>query len=286
MSGLSAGTDKTRGGGAWSGTSSTNASRIAQHPMFERFARAGFVMTGIVHLIIGYIAIRIALGGRGGNADHSGAMAELVSKPGGVFVMWVAVVAFVLMALWRLAETVFGSASKPDKDSKKSEAFRRVKAFALAVIYASFAFSAFGFARGAGKSSGQESAGITARLMQSTAGTVALVVAGLIIIGVGGYHLYKGISQKFLKDLKGNTSELVRKLGMAGYVAKGLAVGAIGVLVILAPTRSEPDKAAGLDGALKTLGAQPYGVILLIVAGLGIITYGLYSFVMARYAKM
>ncbi|MFI6169185.1 DUF1206 domain-containing protein [Nocardia sp. NPDC051052] len=259
---------------------------MAQNSVFERFARAGFVMTGIVHLIIGYIAIRIALGGPGGNADHSGAMAELASKPGGVVIMWIGVFAFLLMGLWRLAEAVFGSASKPDADSKKSEAFRRVKAVALAVIYFSFALSAFGFARGSGKSSSAQSAGMTGRLMQNTAGKVALVVAGLIIIGVGGYHVYKGISRKFLKDLEGSTGDLVRRLGMAGYIAKGLAVAAIGVLVILAVGHAQPDKAAGLDGALKTLGAQPYGVILLIVAGLGIITYGLYSFVMARQAKM
>ncbi|MEU7137897.1 DUF1206 domain-containing protein [Nocardia sp. NPDC046473] len=281
MSGLSAGTERAGGG-----KTSSAAGRIAQNGVFERFARGGFVMTGIVHLIVGYIAIRIALGGSGGNADQSGAMAELVSKPGGVIVMWIGVFAFLLMGLWRIAEAVFGSASKPEADNKKKEAFHRVKAFSLAVIYFSFALSAFGFARGSGKSSSQQSAGITGRLMQNTAGKVALVVAGLIIIGIGGYHVYKGISRKFLKDLDGNTGDLVRRLGMAGYLAKGLAVAAIGLLVILAVGHAEPGKAAGLDGALKTLGAQPYGVILLVVAGLGIITYGLYSFVMARYARM
>lgn len=75
-------------------------------------------------------------------------------------------------------------------------------------------------------------------------------------------------------------------LGTVGYIAKGLAIAAVGALVILAASQSRPDKATGLDGALKTLGAQPYGMILLVIAGLGIITYGLYSFVMARYTKM
>jgi hypothetical protein len=73
---------------------------------------------------------------------------------------------------------------------------------------------------------------------------------------------------------------------MVGYIAKGLAIAAIGLLVILAVNQSEPDKASGLDGAFKTVGAQPYGVALLIAAGAGIIAYGLYSFAMARYAKM
>lgn len=266
--------------------SSSTVGRVAQNSIFERFARAGFVVSGIVHLVIGYIAIRVALGGAAGAADQSGAMAELASKPGGIVALWVGVVAFLLMALWRLAEAALGSASRPDADSKKSEAIDRVKAFALAVVYFAFAFSAFGFARGSGKSSSGQSAGITARLMQTTAGTIALVAGALIIIAIGGYHVYKGVSQNFLEDLEGTSSHLVRRLGTVGYIAKGLAIAAVGLLVILAVSQSEPDKAAGLDGAFKTLGAQPYGVALLIVAGLGIITYGLYSFAMARYAKM
>ncbi|WP_433663280.1 DUF1206 domain-containing protein [Nocardia sp. CA-128927] len=266
--------------------SSSVAGRIAQNSAFERCARAGFIVSGILHLIIGYIAIRIALGGAGGTADSSGAMAELAGKPGGIIALWVGVVGFVLMALWRCAEAALGSSSRPDADSKKSEAVNRVKAFSLAVVYFAFAFSAFGFARGSGGSSGGQSAGLTARLMQSTAGTIALIAVGLIIIGIGGYHAYKGASRNFLDDLEGSTSDLVRRLGMTGYIAKGIAIAAVGLLVILAASQSAPSKASGLDGALKTLGAQPYGVALLVVAGLGIITYGLYSFAMARYAKM
>ncbi|MFG1796047.1 DUF1206 domain-containing protein [Nocardia sp. NPDC049149] len=279
MSKLSAGAQRPQAG------ATSTAERIAQHSVFERFARAGFVMTGIVHLIVGYLAIRIAVGD-GGTADQSGAMAELAAKPGGTIALWVGAAAFALMALWRLVEAALGSSSKPDADSKKSEAFHRVKAFALGVIYCGFAFSAYGFARGSGKSSSSESVGLTARLMQHTAGTIALIAAALIIVAVGGYHIYKGGGQKFLDDLQGTPSAFVRRLGTIGYLAKGLAIAAIGVLVVLAATRSEPDKAAGLDGALKILGAQPYGVILLIVAAAGIIVYGLYAFVMARYAKM
>ena len=78
----------------------------------------------------------------------------------------------------------------------------------------------------------------------------------------------------------------MRRLGLVRYIAKGLAIAGAGVVVIVAASHTEPNKATGLDGALKTLGAQPYGAVLLIVAGLGIITYGLYSFAMARYTKM
>ncbi|MFE6861213.1 DUF1206 domain-containing protein [Nocardia sp. NPDC057668] len=276
----------TRTGRPDSSYSSSSVERMAQHPNFARFARAGFVMSGIVHLFIGYLAIRLALGNGGGTADQSGAMAELAATPGGGVALWIGVVAFTLMALWRLTEAVFGKASEPQADSKKSEAVHRIKAAAVAVIYFGFALTAFGFARGRGKSSSGESKSLTARLMENTAGTALLIIGGAVIIGVGGYHVYKGATRRFLKDLKGTPSKLVQRLGTAGYIAKGLAIGAVGALVILAVSQSDPDKASGLDGALKTLGAQPYGATLLVAAGLGIITYGLYNIVMARLAKM
>ncbi|WP_264014544.1 DUF1206 domain-containing protein [[Mycobacterium] manitobense] len=258
---------------------------IAQNSVFERVARAGYVVSGLLHIVIGYLAIQIALG-TGGTADQSGALSALAVKPGGIVALWVAVVALGIMAMWRIAETLLGRSTDPKRQSAMLESVDRAKAFALAVVYFGFAYSTLGFARGAGKSTGDQNVGLSARLMQSGGGTALLVVAGIVIAAVGGYHVYKGAGRKFLDDLNGNASDLVRRLGVIGYVAKGLVIAGAGLLVIIAACFSEPSKATGLDGALKALGAQPFGAILLILAGLGIITYGLYSFAMARYTKM
>ncbi|WP_067652344.1 DUF1206 domain-containing protein [Nocardia harenae] len=269
---------------AISNTSTGSASRIAQNRTFEQFARAGYVMSGVVHLLIGYIALRVAFGS-GGTADQSGAMAQIAAAPGGKFVLWFAVVAFVLMALWRLAEAAFGSANKPDKNSAEGEAFRRVKALATAVVYAALALTAFSFARGGGNSSSGQSKGTTAKLMESTGGQAALIIAALVVLGVGGYYVHKGVTKKFLEDLDTN-SQLAKRLGTAGYVAKGVAIGVIGALIAWAVFDHDPSKAAGLDGALKTLGAQPFGQVLLVLAAIGIAAYGLFNFFQARHAKM
>jgi Domain of Unknown Function (DUF1206) len=266
--------------------SSSTATQMAQNSVFERFARVGYVVSGLLHLIIGYLAIRVALGSGHGTADQSGALAAVATKPGGIVALWVAVVALAVMGLWRLVETALGRSTDPKSQGASSEVLDRVKAFALAVVYFAFAYSVFGFARGAGESTGEQDSGMSARLMQTSAGTIALIAGGLIIVAVGGYHVYKGVSRNFLGDLIGTSSDLVRRLGMVGYIAKGLVIAGAGVLVVVAVSRSEPNTATGLDGALKTLGAQPYGAALLIGAGLGIITYGLYSFAMARYTKM
>ncbi|ANI38952.1 membrane protein [Mycolicibacterium vaccae 95051] len=266
--------------------SATTATEMVQNGTFERFARTGYIVSGLLHLTIGYLAIRIALGSGVGSADQSGALSAVAAQPGGIVALWTATLAFLTMALWRLVETAVGRSTDPKSQRAASEVLDRAKAFALAVVYFALAYSTFGFARGSGKSSGEQSAGISARLMQTGAGTVALIAAGIVIFAVGAYHVYKGASQSFVDDLSGKSSDLVRRLGAVGYVVKGLAIAGAGILVIVAVSRTDPHSATGIDGALKALGAQPYGAVMLIVAGLGIITYGLYSFAMARYTKM
>ncbi|BBY19199.1 DUF1206 domain-containing protein [Mycolicibacterium litorale] len=262
------------------------ATDLAQNTVFEHVARTGYVVSGLLHVIIGYLAIQIALGTGGGSADQSGALTALSTKPGGIVALWIAVIALVIMALWRLAETALGRSTDPKDQGNMPELLDRVKAFALAVVYFGFAYSTFGFARGAGQSTGDTNAGLSAQLMRTTGGTVVLVIAGIIIAAVGAYHVYKGASGSFVDDLHGTPSDLVHRLGLVGYVAKGLVITGVGALVIIAASFSDPARATGLDGALKALGGQPFGAVLLVAASLGIITYGLYSFAMARYAKM
>jgi hypothetical protein len=266
--------------------SSSDVSRWVQNGVFEWLARAGYVTNGLLHLIIGYLAIRIAFGSGRGDADPSGALAAVAGRSGGPVALWFAAAAFGAMGLWRLAETVLGRSTDPKSQGTLAEASDRGKALSLAVVYFAFAYSAIGFARGAGESSVRQNATMSARLMQSALGTAALVLAGIVIVAVGAYHVYKGVTRSFLDDLKGESSNLVVRLGVLGYAAKGVTIAVAGVLVILAASRSAPDEATGLDGALKALGAQPYGVVLLVFAAVGIITYGLYSFVMARSTKM
>ena len=156
---------------------SSTVAQVAQNSVFERLARAGYIVSGLLHLAIGYLAIWIALGSGGGSADQSGALAAVAAKPGGIAAVWVAAVAFLVMALWRLVETALGRSTDPKSQGASSEVLEWVKAFALAVVYFAFAYSTFGFARGAGKSTGAQNSGMSARLMQTGAGTIALIAA-------------------------------------------------------------------------------------------------------------
>ncbi|MGV9824661.1 MULTISPECIES: DUF1206 domain-containing protein [unclassified Gordonia (in: high G+C Gram-positive bacteria)] len=253
---------------------------------FERLARAGHMVSGLLHLLIAYIVVRIAFGDPG-SADQSGALSIFASSTGGRLTLWLAVVAFVAMALWRVAEVIVGPhPANPKPGDDDGGWLDRAKAGSLAVVYLAFAWSAAQFALGQGKSSGQQNAGVSAHLMGSTPGKMVLVVVGLVVVAVGGYHVYKGVTRSFLDDLMIDENPGVTTTGIIGYTAKGLVLAGAGILVVVAAVTADPSKATGIDGAVKTVAGWPFGQFLLVLAAAGLAAYGVYCFVMARYARM
>ena len=256
---------------------------------FEYAARAGFAVSGVLHLLIAFIVLRIAFGS-GGNADQSGALATIAKQPGGTLMLWTAAVGMAALALWHVAEAIVGKhpgeRSQGRQDSEDRPAWKRAKDLGVAVLYFAIAISAARFAMGSGQSSGQQNTGLSAQLMQHGWGKFLLVLVGLGVAAVGGYHVYKGASKKFMKDLRVWGGKGITAVGVTGYIAKGLVFAGAGLLVIIASLRADPSKAAGLDAAVKTLSQAPFGKILLILAALGIAAFGAYSFVRSRHGRM
>ncbi|GAC54834.1 DUF1206 domain-containing protein [Gordonia amicalis] len=279
--------------------------RATESPWFEHVARAGHAVSGLLHLLIAYIIVRLAFGDTG-TADQSGALGIFAGNPGGRLALWVAAAAFAGLALWRIAEAILGPhPTEPGKENDGAQDWLdRGKALSLAVVYVGFAWTAVQFALGSGQSSGKQNAGLTARLMESGGGKFVVVVAGLIIIGVGVYHVYKGASRSFLDDLKPpigrSTSDDVTTsragaasgdraatiAGVVGYCGKGLVLIGTGILVIVAVATADPSKASGIDGTVKSLAELPAGQVLMILAAIGIAAYGVYCYWLTRYARM
>ncbi|TPG28045.1 DUF1206 domain-containing protein [Mycolicibacterium hodleri] len=250
------------------------AANVQDNDWFERVARGGYAASGLLHLLIAFIVAQLALG-TGGSADQSGALATLAAQPFGAVMLWVAAVVLAALGVWQLVETFI------ERDMKD-----RLKAGAVGVVYLSLAFSAAKFAMGSGESSGKQNAGLSAQMMQSGWGKAVLIVVALVLIAVGGYHVYKGVTKGFQDELEIAGGSAITWIGIVGYVAKGLVLIGVGLLVIVATLTSDPSKATGVDGAVKTLGAAPFGKFLLLLAAVGIAAYGGYGFIRARYAKM
>lgn len=254
------------------------ARQASNHPVVENGARVGYAVNGVLHLLIAWIALRVAFGG-GGSADQSGALSTLASNTGGKIILWIGVVGFALLAVWQLVEAIVGASG---------EATDRIKAAAKTVVYAVLAWSSYKFATGGGSSgqSKQQSTDFTQTLMDAPAGRILVGLLGLGVVGVGGYHIYKGAKKKFLEDLEEHPGTWAVYAGQAGYIAKGIALAVVGFLFLVAAFKKSPGEATGLDGALHTLREQPFGTVLLLVVALGLAAYGIYSFARARHAKV
>jgi hypothetical protein len=258
------------------------ARRAADSTWLERTARVGFVVSGVLHLLIAYIALRIAWTGAKASADQSGALGILAGHTWGKAVLWIGVLGFAGLALWQIADAVLGRHG----DDPKERAGARVKAACKAVVYAALAYTSFAFARGTGKASSKQTADFTASTMQHSGGRTLVILIGLVVIGVGGYHVYKGWTRGFHKDLVSDPGRTVEALGVVGYIAKGVALAVVGGLFCVAGFQRQASEATGLDGALKTLREQPFGSWLLTVVALGLAAYGLYSFARAKLARL
>lgn len=254
-------------------------------------ARVGYLINGMLHLLIAYIIFRIAIGsGSGDDADQSGALATLAQTHGGFLALWGLAVALVPLTLWRLAETVLGlhpsEHHEPNPDPDDFLVVNRLKAFGLAVVYAAVAAMAVQFALGSRDSSAERTVGLSTWLMRTPEGKAVLAVLGFGVTALGCYFAFKGASRRFRDDLNISGGRLLTVLGASGHVAEGLVLAVAGALVVVASVRADPSKATGLDGAVKALGQMPFGSVLIGIAAAGFAAYGLYSFALARYARM
>jgi len=257
------------------------ANNVEGQPALQMGARVGYAVNGLLHLLIGWIALQVAWSASPKSADQSGALQSLAGNSLGRLTLWVAVVGFLALALWQLASVL---AVRTGGES--SQLAERAKGISKAVVYLVLAWTSFSTAKGKPSSSKAQSADFTATLLQHTGGRLLVAVIGLAVIGVGGYHLVKGWTKKFLQDLSGNPGILATRAGVVGYIAKGIALAVVGALFVIAAAQNSSSKATGLDGALRSLRQQQFGPWLLTAVALGIAAFGLYSFARARHARV
>lgn len=243
------------------------------------------VCYGAVHVIVAYLAIRVATGSNDQPADQSGAIKEIGGTSVGGVLLWVLAIGLFAFAVWQLLLSAVGFTWRTKESSRIA---KRLSSAVRAVIGAAIAVLAIKFATGNGDSdSGQKQKTLTGRLLELPAGRLLVGLAALIVIGFGIGAIVVGVRRGFMLDL--NTLELppgtqrwVRRIGMTGYIAKGVAIGIVGVLLGIAALQSNPSKAGGLDAALHTLAGQPAGPYLLVAIAIGLAAFGVYCFAAAR----
>jgi hypothetical protein len=256
----------------------------------RRLAQAGLIARGILYCLIGVLAVQVALGGGGSQqASQSGALRTLAQQPGGTLLVALVGIGLIAYAAWRFTQFF---TEKGSEDSDTKDAVMRAGFIVRGVVYAALAFAAFGtaFAGGGGGGSSQQT--LTARVMRDVPGGVYLVgLIGLIIIGVGIYQAYMAFTNDFMEELQqermGPTERVwVTRIGIAGHAARAVVFTLVGIFVLRAAVQFDPQESKGLDAALQELASQPFGTWLLTLVALGLLLFGVYAIVRARYVDV
>ena len=275
MPSISSPAARTRGG----------ARRAANSPAVPALARAGLVARGIIYVLIGWVAILVAVGQSSREADQEGALQLLAGKPYGMVSLWLLGIGFVGYALWRFSEAAFGVTGEGNG------AGPRLKSLLRGLVYAGLAYLTFQVISGAHSSEAAKQQDVTASVMHHAGGRWLVGIVGLIVVIAGVALIAQGIRRRFMRYLETSrmsprARRIVEWLGVIGTVARGVVSVLVGVLVIDAAVTYSPSKAGGVDKALLTLRDQPFGEFLLLLVAVGLIIFGIYGLCEARWRRV
>jgi len=262
-------------------------SAIADH--LPALARAGYAARGIIYVIVGSLAALAAWGSGGQTTDGKGALVELLNAPFGKVLLGLVAVGLICYAGWRSAQALL------DADAHGTDASGLAVRAGLgvsAVIHLGLAMFAISLITGWGTGSGgqgdQSSQEWTAWLLSQPFGQWLVALVGAAIIGAGIAHFVKGWQAKFEKRLEMRPDErrVITPVSRFGLISRGVVFLIVGGFFVVAAIQQDPGEARGLSGALQTLQSQPYGWVLLALVALGLVAFGVYSFIEAVYRRI
>jgi Domain of Unknown Function (DUF1206) len=259
----------------------------ADHPGVVKIGRAGWFAKGVVYLIAGFLALSVAAKASGwadsasatGDEEASpiGAIKTVAGSSGGTLLLWLLAIGMLLYAAWRVV-----SALLPGGTDAQATA-HRIGYIASAVMYITFAISAIALTRDAPKTpdGNQTVTDISASFMSNGFGRFIIGLLGVIVIGVGLYRISKGVKMDVedeldMSGISPSRARWTERLGAVGEVGRGVGFSLVGFFLLRSAITYEASEATGLDGALRRLAVEPWGVVVVVVVGLGYAAYGLF----------
>ncbi len=253
---------------------------------FEVAARAGFVARGAVYAIIGVLAFKLAIGDGGKLTNQQGAFHTLAHQPFGHFLLTLVALGLGGYALWRLFRAALGHG--PEGSDKGID---RIAAAGSGIVYAVLCYAAVQILTGSGGAKSGNASKTTSGLLGWPGGVWIIGIAGVVMVAVGFYQGYRGMTQSFLNDSK--TEEMrpavrrwIGRIGTVGHLARMIVFGLVGAFLLKAALEYKPSAAVGLDGALAKVVHAPYGSYLLGIVAAGLIAFAVYSLSDARYRRI
>lgn len=254
-------------------------------------ARFGYAAKGAVYAVVGVVSAWGAFEAGNQTTGSRGALETILQQPFGQVLLGIVALGLFGYAVWRFVEAILDAENKGA--GWKGIGIRILYAV-VGFVYLSLAYSAAQMIFGANNKAGNDVKAAeewTAMLLSQPLGQFLVAAIGFGIIGFGVYQFYKTYTKKFLEKLK--TDEMSKDmqktatwLGQIGLTARGIVFSIIGIFLVQAAIAYNPDQAAGLSGALRSLEQQPFGPFILGVVALGLIAYGVYMYVLAYYRRI
>jgi hypothetical protein len=268
-------------------TAAPRARRTAEGAGVEWLARAGLAAQGGSYVLVAVLALLVAFGQTTKPEDRAGALQRVAGETWGVPLLVTLALGFAGYALWRLANALLDRDG--DGDDVKGLG-KRAADLGKAAIYVGLCVATVKILLGSG-SSGNSEKQATAVALDWPAGRWLVGAAGLAVIGAGVFNAYRAVTAEFADDLDaaelGSAEERwYTRIGRVGFGARAVVFGLIGAFVLKAAVEYDPKEAVGLDGALARLAAQSYGTVLLGLTAAGLLCFGLFCFVQARYRRV
>lgn len=267
------------------------AEEIVRHPFTKKLARFGFYTKGFLFIVIGLLAILVAIGERGGElADPTGALTRIAKAPYGKIILIVFVVGAAAHGAWNILR---GAADVDNAGKGVQGIIKRCIAAGTGFFYLFLAWTAWSIvsATQIAEGAGTVQKNLTALLLALPLGAILVGLVGLIVIGAGLHECYSGVTGKYqesfkLYNLDSKRLAIIKILGVFSFLARGLIFGIMGYFFIVAAIDSNPNEAVGIDGALRTLSQSYFGKTVLFVTAAGLVCHGFLSLYEARYRRI
>lgn len=244
--------------------------------------RAGYAAKGIVYAIVGVLAAMAAWGTGGETTDTHGAMAAIADQPFGGVLLWAVAIGLGGYCVWRFIEAF---ADTERKGTSVKGLLQRGGYLISGVIYGLLGYEAVAHHI---HGEGDAERTLAAMVMAWPGGHLLAAVVGSGVLGYGLYQIWQSYTASFLRQFKSGDLDpfghhAASYTGRFGLAARGLIFAVIGGFIVVAAPKSDPGEAKGIGDALDFVASQAFGPWLLLAVALGLVAYGFYCLVRARY---
>ena len=259
-------------------------------------SRLGLVCRGTVYLLVGYLALRLAFathGRRGAPASSAGAVQAVTEPAWGRVLLVLLVAGLAAYALTQLVEAVFRPAHATGTMGGRRQ--RAVSSWGF-LVYSVFCVSTARLLaetppKQTAQSEQRQDTGMTVALLRSGWGRVLIVLVGILVVAGGLEAARRAVRLNFrerftVEHMSRALAIITRALGAFGCVARAVVFVLVGVFLVKAAVLSSAKQTKGLDAVFRSVAGTAYGSWLLGLLASGILCYGLYCLVEARYRDL